>query len=164
VGIARPPKAIHTAIYAEGACPYIHKATHNRHTESAGLPWWSFGSRRARIACRGSPIRCPAYPSNFRGTTFSRYSLGGSYSDTLVCAHHVWCRTHLPILGTLPSKDYTISISYTSPVDHIFFRPNEGRGGLACGAHVVHQYGRGMLLRVCVGPVRPVGCLYRDFL
>jgi hypothetical protein len=42
--------------------------------------------------------------------------------------------------------------------------PNEGRGGLACGTHVVHQYGRGTLLGVCVGPVRPVGGLYRDFL
>ena len=42
--------------------------------------------------------------------------------------------------------------------------PNEGRGGLACGTHVVHRYGRGTLLRVCVGPVRPVGGLYRDFL
>ena len=57
VGTARPPKAIHTAIYAKGACPYTHRATHNRHTECAGLPWWSFGSRRARIVCRGSPIR-----------------------------------------------------------------------------------------------------------
>ena len=42
--------------------------------------------------------------------------------------------------------------------------PNEGRGGLAGGTHVVHQYGRGTLLRVCVGPVRPVGGLYRGFL
>ena len=55
VGTARPPKAIHTAIYAKGACPYTHKATHNRHTECAGLPWWSFGSRRARVVCRESP-------------------------------------------------------------------------------------------------------------
>jgi hypothetical protein len=31
-----------------------------------------------------------------------------------------------------------------------------------CGTHVVHQYGRGTLLRVCVGHVRPVGGLYRD--
>ena len=57
VGTARPPKAIHTAIYAKGACPYTHRATHNRHTKFAGLPWWSFGSRRARVVCRGSPIR-----------------------------------------------------------------------------------------------------------
>ena len=57
VGTARPPKAIHTAIYGKGACPYTHRATDNRHTECAGLPWWSFGSRRARIGCRGSPIR-----------------------------------------------------------------------------------------------------------
>ena len=57
VGTARPPKAIHTATYAKGACPYSHRATHNRHNECAGLPWWSFGSRRARIACRGSPIQ-----------------------------------------------------------------------------------------------------------
>ena len=57
VGTARPPKAIHTAIYAKGACPYTHRATHNRHTECAGLPWWSFGSRCARIVRRGSPIR-----------------------------------------------------------------------------------------------------------
>ena len=57
VGTTRPPKAIHTAIYAEGACPYTHRATDNRHTECAGLPWWSFGSRRARIVCKGSPIR-----------------------------------------------------------------------------------------------------------
>ena len=57
VGTTRPPKAIHTAFYAEGACPYTHRATHNHHTECAGLPWWSFGSRRARIVCRGSPIR-----------------------------------------------------------------------------------------------------------
>ena len=42
--------------------------------------------------------------------------------------------------------------------------PNEGRGGLACGTHVVHQYGRGTLLHACVGPVRPVDGLYRDFL
>ena len=42
--------------------------------------------------------------------------------------------------------------------------PNEGRGGLACGTHVAHQYGRGTLLRACVGPVRPVGGLYRDVL
>ena len=56
-------------------------------------------------------------PRRFRGTTFRRYSLGDScpYSGTLVCAHHIWCRTHLPILGTLTSKDYTLSISYTSP-------------------------------------------------
>ena len=52
VGTARPPKAIHTAIYAEGACPYTHRATHNRHAECVGLPWWSFGSRRAQIVCR----------------------------------------------------------------------------------------------------------------
>ena len=57
VGTARPPKAIHTAIYAKGACPYTHRATHSRHTECAGLPWWSFGSRCARVVCRGSPIR-----------------------------------------------------------------------------------------------------------
>jgi hypothetical protein len=55
VGTAQPPKAIHTAIYAKGECSYTHKATDNRHTECAGLPWWSFGSRRARIVCRGSP-------------------------------------------------------------------------------------------------------------
>ena len=57
-------------------------------------------------------------PRRFRGTTFRRYSLGDScpYSGTLVCAHHIWCRTHLPILGTLTSKDYTLSISYTSPI------------------------------------------------
>jgi hypothetical protein len=54
VGIARPPKAIHTVIYATGACPYTHRATDNRHTKCAGLPWWSFGSRRARIVCGGS--------------------------------------------------------------------------------------------------------------
>ena len=57
VGTARPPKAIHTAIYAKDACPYTHRATHNRHTKCVGLPWWSFGSRCARIVCRGSPIR-----------------------------------------------------------------------------------------------------------
>ena len=57
VGIARPPKAVHTAIYAKGACPYTHRATENRRTECAGLPWWSFGSRCARVVCRGSPIR-----------------------------------------------------------------------------------------------------------
>jgi hypothetical protein len=54
-GTARPPKAMHTSIYAEGTCPHTHRATNNRHTECAGLPWWSFGSRRARIACEGSP-------------------------------------------------------------------------------------------------------------
>ena len=57
VGTARPPKAIHTTIYAKGACPYTHRSTDNRYTECAGLPWWSFGSRRARIVCGGSPIR-----------------------------------------------------------------------------------------------------------
>ena len=57
VGTAWPSKAIHTAIYAKGACPYIHRATDNCHTECARLPWWSFGSMRARIVCRGSPIR-----------------------------------------------------------------------------------------------------------
>jgi hypothetical protein len=55
VGTARPHRAVHTAIYAKGACPYTHRATDNRHTECAGLPWWSFGSRRARIVCRGRP-------------------------------------------------------------------------------------------------------------
>ena len=55
VGIARPPKAVHTAIYAKGACPYTHSVTDNRRTECAGLPWWSFGSRCARVVCRGSP-------------------------------------------------------------------------------------------------------------
>ena len=57
VGTIRPPKAIHTAIYAKGACPYTHRATDNRHTECVGLPWWSFGSMCARVVCRGSPIR-----------------------------------------------------------------------------------------------------------
>jgi hypothetical protein len=66
VGTARPPKAIHTAIYAEGACPYTHRATHNRHTECAGLPWWSFGSRCARIACRGSPHTFCTEPTEVR--------------------------------------------------------------------------------------------------
>ena len=42
--------------------------------------------------------------------------------------------------------------------------PNKGRGGLACGTHVAHQYGCGTLLRACVGHVRPVEGLYRDFL
>jgi hypothetical protein len=55
VGIARPPKAVHTAIYAKSACPYTHRAINNRRTECAGLPWWSFGSRRGRIVCGGSP-------------------------------------------------------------------------------------------------------------
>jgi hypothetical protein len=32
-----------------------HRATRNHHTECAGLPWWSFGSNRARIACEGLP-------------------------------------------------------------------------------------------------------------
>ncbi len=66
VGTARPPKAIHTAIYAKGACPYTHRATHNRHTKCAGLPWWSFGSRRARIVCRGSPHTFCTKPAVFR--------------------------------------------------------------------------------------------------
>jgi hypothetical protein len=57
VGTARPTTAIHTAIYAEGACPYTHRATHNRHTECVRRPWWSFGSRRARIVYRGSLVR-----------------------------------------------------------------------------------------------------------
>jgi hypothetical protein len=57
VGTARPSKAIHTANYAKGACPYTHRATHDRHTKCAGLPWSSFGSRCARIVCEGSPIR-----------------------------------------------------------------------------------------------------------
>jgi hypothetical protein len=30
VGTTRPPKANHTAIYAEGACPYTHRATDSR--------------------------------------------------------------------------------------------------------------------------------------
>ena len=55
VGTARPPKAIHTATYVEGECPYAHKATDNRHRECGGQPWWLFGSRRARIVCGGSP-------------------------------------------------------------------------------------------------------------
>ena len=66
VGTARPPKAIHTAIYAKGACPYTHRATHNRHTKCAGLPWWLFGSRRARIVCRGSPHTFCTKPAVFR--------------------------------------------------------------------------------------------------
>ena len=37
--------------------PIYHRTTDNRHFECAGLPWWSFGSRRARIVCRVSPIR-----------------------------------------------------------------------------------------------------------
>jgi hypothetical protein len=66
VGIARPLKAIHTTIYAKGACPYTHWATDNRHTKCAGLPWWSFGSRRARIVCRGSPHTFCTKPAVFR--------------------------------------------------------------------------------------------------
>jgi hypothetical protein len=67
VGTARLPKAIHTAIYAEGACPYMytHRATRNHHTECAGLPSWPLGSRRARIAYIhvGSPRRfVPSLP------------------------------------------------------------------------------------------------------
>ena len=31
LGTTRPSKAIHTAIYAEGVCPYTHRANHNRH-------------------------------------------------------------------------------------------------------------------------------------
>jgi hypothetical protein len=57
VGTAWPPKAIHTAIYAKGACSYTHRATDNRHTEYVWLPWWYFGSRRAWIVCEWSPIR-----------------------------------------------------------------------------------------------------------
>jgi hypothetical protein len=30
----------------------------------AGLPWWSFGSRRARIACGGSPHTLCTKPAN----------------------------------------------------------------------------------------------------
>jgi hypothetical protein len=66
VGTTRPPKDIHTGIYAEGACLYTHKATHNRHTECAGLPWWSFGSRRARIVCGGSPHTFCTKPAEVR--------------------------------------------------------------------------------------------------
>jgi hypothetical protein len=54
VGTTRPHKANHTTIYAKGACLYTHRATDNRHIECTGLPWWSFGLRRARIVCRGS--------------------------------------------------------------------------------------------------------------
>ena len=57
VGTARSPKSIHTTIYAEGGCLYTHRTANHHHTECAGLPWWPFGSRRARIGCRGSPIR-----------------------------------------------------------------------------------------------------------
>jgi hypothetical protein len=56
VGTARPFKAIHTAIYAKSACLHTHGATDNHHTKCTGLPWSSFGSRRARIVCRGFPI------------------------------------------------------------------------------------------------------------
>ncbi len=70
VGTTRPPKAIHTAIYAKGACPYTHRATHNRHTKCAGLPWWSFGSRRARIVCRGSPHTFCTKPAVFRARSW----------------------------------------------------------------------------------------------
>ena len=66
VSTARPPKAIHTTIYAKGACPYTHRATHNHHTKCAGLPWWLFGSRRARIVCKGSPHTFCTNPAVFR--------------------------------------------------------------------------------------------------
>jgi hypothetical protein len=66
VGTTWPSKAIHTAIYTKGACPYTHRATDNRRTECAGLPWWSFGSRRARIGCRGSPHTFCTKPAVFR--------------------------------------------------------------------------------------------------
>jgi hypothetical protein len=66
VGTARPSKAIHTANYAEDACPYSHRVTDNRHTECAERPWWPFGSRRARIACGGSPHRFCTKPAVVR--------------------------------------------------------------------------------------------------
>jgi hypothetical protein len=65
VGTTWPPKVVHTAIYAEGTCPYTHRATHNHHTECVGLPWWSFGSTLARTTCRGSPVRFETFREMF---------------------------------------------------------------------------------------------------
>jgi hypothetical protein len=78
VGTARPPKAIHTVIYAKGACPYSHRASHNSHTRCAGLPWWSFGSRRARIVCRGSPHTFCTKPVVFRARSCQVDKVAGS--------------------------------------------------------------------------------------
>jgi hypothetical protein len=77
VGTARPPKAIHTATYAEGAWSYTHKATDNRHTECAGLPWWSFGLRRTSFACGGSPHTFCTTPTQF-----------------LSFVPYAWCKTY----------------------------------------------------------------------
>jgi hypothetical protein len=107
VGTTRPLKAIHTAIYAKGACPYTHRATDNRHTECAGrsVPWWSFGSRRARIACGGSPHTFCTKPAEVRAHTCqvdndagraARLNCCGSLKASLPSSHNCFCHTSLP--------------------------------------------------------------------
>jgi hypothetical protein len=117
VGTTRPDKAIHTAIYAKVACPYTHRATDNRHTECAGLPWWSVGSRRARVVCGGSPHTFCTKPAvfvfctirlvqNVWATLCSR-SLHASSRTTTKAAPHTQCDGYgllYGYMGTHPSR------------------------------------------------------------
>jgi hypothetical protein len=67
--------------------PIYHRTTDNRHFECAGLPWWSFGSRRARIVCRVSPIRF--VPSLSMVLEYKRQNLpwaGGMYLYLFWCS------------------------------------------------------------------------------
>jgi hypothetical protein len=47
-------RIVRSAVDPECTATCLAPATDSHHTECAGLPWWSFGSRRARIAGGGS--------------------------------------------------------------------------------------------------------------
>ena len=93
---------------------------------------------------------CTPRPSKLVASTATR---DFSYLKNVFCAR---ARRAGAMRGTLFKIDIKSCSRRTGP--------NEGRGKLACGTHVAHQYGCSTLLHACVGPVRPVDGLYRDFL
>ena len=104
VGTARPPKAIHTAIYAKGACPYTHRATDNRHTKCAGLSWWLFGSRRARIGCSGAPKLPQQFSRAARPASLSTWH--GRARKTAGLVQNVWGDPLQTILARLEPNNH----------------------------------------------------------
>ena len=103
------------------------------------------------------------------GNVPSWRTLEGKLSNPRGCAARARCMNFFSKIYKIPRARAAWGAMRQFPTAQLDSRrtmggPNEGRGGLACGTHVAHQYGRCTLLRACVGPVRPVGGLYRTFL
>ena len=89
VGIARPSKAIHTAIYAKGACPYTHRVADNRHTKCAGLASLSTWHGCARTSAVF--VFCTIRLVQNVWATLCRRSLHTSSRTTTKAAPHTQC-------------------------------------------------------------------------